>query len=116
MRSTPFFCSNWPVHATKQPAYSKGDQGARIRLCFNGPAQYFLEATRCVCCLPIKILSSPGRLISQALCSSLRATRDLAEPFLNFAANVAGGAFYAVLIHGRFLHSAVNLPRSTKVP
>ena len=42
--------------------------------------------------------------------------RDLAEPFLNFAANVAGGAFYAVLIHGRFLHSAVNLPRSTKVP
>jgi hypothetical protein len=46
----------------------------------------------------------------------LRIPRDAADAFLHFAAEIAGGAFYAVFIHGRFLHLVVKPPQSTMVP
>ena len=103
------------MHATKQPSYPKGDYRAGIGLCFDRAAQYFLVPSCCVCCLPVKVLSGSSRLIGQTFTLCMRVARDLAEALLNLSSYVAGGAFYAVLIHDRLLHSAVNLAQSNKV-
>src|ERR1700719_4363620 len=102
------------MHATEQPSYSERDEGAGIRLGFDRVAQRFLEAacrlTRGVCRLSIKILSGAGGLIRQALSLRSRIAGHLAESFLSLTAQITSGAFYAVLIHGRLLHLAVNPP------
>jgi hypothetical protein len=48
-------------------------------------------------------LSGPGRMIGQAFSLRPGVARDLAEALLNLSSHVAGGAFHAILIHGRTL-------------
>jgi hypothetical protein len=88
------------MHATKQPSYPKGDYRAGIGLCFDRAAEYFLEPSCCVCCLPVKVLSGSSRLIGQTFGLCLRVAGDFAPALLDLSPNVAGGAFYAVIIHG----------------
>ncbi len=94
------------MHAAKQPPYSEGDEGAEIGLRFDCVAQRLFERARrlarAVRGLSIKILSSTGSLIRQAFSLPSRVARKLAQSFLHLAAEFAGGAFYAVFIHGRF--------------
>jgi hypothetical protein len=92
------------MHTAKQPSYPECDEGSRIRLGFDCVAKCFLKASgslaRRIRRLTIKILGGAGGLIAFSLVS--RIARELAETLSNLA-KIAGGAFYAVLIHGRSL-------------
>jgi hypothetical protein len=94
----------WPTHATLQPANSKRNRGAEIRLRFDRMAQRLLEvrchASRGVRRFSIRCLRRADGLIGDTLGLGPHTSRSFAESLLNLPADIAGRAFYAVFIHG----------------
>jgi putative SOS response-associated peptidase YedK len=109
-----------PSHAADHPADAKRCERSGVGALFDGVANKILGiggaaahhlggVRRRILGLPIELLRRPCRLIDESFGLGLRVAGDAAKTLLHLAADIAGGAGYAIFIHWRVL-SGMNVP------